>query len=61
MEINIADVNQSRFTDYINLVSFIEVFLLEKKIPFKVEVDNEYSFILTYACTNRNDELEEIE
>ena len=54
MEINIAEYNQKKFECWTGLSSFIEFFLVDDKIPFKVEVDSEYKFIITYYCSNRH-------
>lgn len=53
MEINIAEYNQKKFDNFNSAACFVECFLIDDKIPFRIEVDNDYQFVLTYACSNR--------
>lgn len=53
MEVNIAEFAQKRFTNFNSAACFVECFLIDEKIPFRIEVDNDDGFVLTYACSNR--------
>lgn len=53
MEINIAEFNQKKFENWHSVECWVECFLIDDQIPFRIEVDNDYKFVLTYACSNR--------